>query len=64
MPWFDQGVTALLGLPGSAVAEAWRRLTPDYSAGRRIAIKINLNNSFECDTTADDIAPSPSRSMR
>ncbi len=51
----DRGVTALLGLPVSAVAEAWRRLTPDYTAGGCIVIKINLNNATECDSNVDDI---------
>jgi hypothetical protein len=47
----DRGVTELLDLPLSAVAEAWFRLTPDYSPGRWIAIKINLNNSADCAST-------------
>jgi hypothetical protein len=47
----DRGVTSLLGLPETAVGEAWRRLLPGYVAGERVAIKINLNNSFSCDTT-------------
>ena len=51
----DRGVTALLGLQISAVAEAWRRLTPDYVPGDSIAIKINLNNAFSCSTTVASI---------
>lgn len=51
----DQGVTALFGLPVTAIAEAWRRLTPDYVPGKRIAIKINLNNSFDCSSDTDAI---------
>ncbi len=47
----DRGVTTLLGLQPGDVAEAWRRLTPDYVAGDRIAIKINLNNSSTCNST-------------
>jgi len=50
----DQGVTSLLSLPASAVAEAWRLLTPDYTPGMLIAIKINLNNSA-CTTTSSAI---------
>ena len=48
----DRGVTALLGLQSTAVAEAWSRLTPDYSPGDIVAIKINLNNSRICNTTS------------
>lgn len=57
----DRGVTALFGLSPAAVAEAWRRLTPDYVPGKRVAIKVNLNNSFECDsgTTAIDAIAQP-----
>jgi hypothetical protein len=51
----DRGVTSLLGLPESAVGDAWRRLLPDYVAGERVAIKINLNNSFSCDSTTDAV---------
>lgn len=47
----DRGVTALLGLQPGAVIEAWRRLTPDYTSGDKIAIKVNLNNSFSCSST-------------
>ena len=47
----DRGLCELLGLPLGAVGEAWRRLTPDYVPGDRVAIKVNLNNSFDCDTT-------------
>lgn len=45
------GLCELLGLPLGAVGEAWRRLTPDYVPGDWVAIKVNLNNSFDCDTT-------------
>ncbi len=51
----DRGVTALLGLQPTAVTEAWNRLTPDYVAGDKIAIKINLNNSFNCNSTVTAI---------
>ncbi len=57
----DRGVTELFGLPASAVGEAWRRLTPDYVPGKRVAIKVNLNNSFDCesDTSAIDAIAQP-----
>jgi len=51
----DRGVTTLLGLQSTAVAEAWNRLTPNYSAGNLIAIKINLNNAFNCNSTVASI---------
>ena len=51
----DRGVAALFGLPSSQAAEAWERLIPDYVAGKRVAIKVNLNNSFSCATTDPDI---------
>jgi hypothetical protein len=51
----DRGVTALLSLQSADVAEAWRRLTPDYVAGDIIAIKINLNNSFNCSSAVASI---------
>jgi hypothetical protein len=51
----DRGVAALFGLPSSQVGEAWARLIPDYVPGKRVAIKINLNNSFSCATTETDI---------
>ncbi len=47
----DRGLCELLGLPTGSVGEAWRRLTPDYVPGDRVAIKVNLNNSFTCSTT-------------
>jgi hypothetical protein len=57
----DRGLTTLLGLDQSAVAEAWRLLTPDYAPGDLVAIKINLNNSFSCQesTTAVDAIAQP-----
>ena len=42
---FDRGVTELVGVPLTSVSEAWSRLIPDYSAGKRIAVKVNFNNS-------------------
>jgi len=47
----DRGVTELYGLPLGSLAEAWRLLTPNYAPGKLIAIKINLNNSFVCNSS-------------
>jgi uncharacterized protein (DUF362 family) len=47
----ERGLCELFGLQIGSSAEAWHRLTPDYVPGDRVAIKVNLNNSFECDTT-------------
>lgn len=55
----DRGVTELVGMPLSAVVEAWKALLPNYTAGQVVAIKVNLNNSFSCATSgaaADAIA--------
>ena len=43
----DQGMMALTGT--STVANAWRVLLPNYRPGQAIAIKVNLNNAFQCD---------------
>ena len=43
----DQGLMALTGT--STVANAWRALLPNYRPGQGIAIKVNLNNAFQCD---------------
>ena len=53
----DQGLMALTGT--SSVADAWRRLIPDYVSGQTIAIKINLNSNWDnvcahrCETNCD-----------
>jgi len=64
---FDRGITELMGVPLTSVAEAWSRLIPDYSAGKKIAVKINLNNtsSAGCDssTTAIDAIAQPINSV-
>lgn len=52
---FERGLCELFGLPLGASTEAWRRLTPDYIPGDQVAIKVNLNNSFECDSTTTAI---------
>jgi uncharacterized protein (DUF362 family) len=43
----NQGVMVLTGT--SSVADAWQALLPDYQPGQAVAIKVNLNNAFECD---------------
>jgi uncharacterized protein (DUF362 family) len=49
-------VTELLGLPLSAVAEAWQRLTPESAPGRSVAIKVNLNNAdWACASTGPSV---------
>ena len=42
----DQGMMALTGT--SSVANAWRALLPNYQPGQAVAIKVNLNNAFDC----------------
>jgi len=39
----DSGLMMLTN--SSAIADAWRKLLPDYQAGQGIAIKVNFNNS-------------------
>lgn len=51
----DRGVTGLLGLNSSQIADAWRQLIPDYYPGKMVAIKANLNNSFSCSSNSDSI---------
>ena len=60
----DRGVTALFGLPRVRFGEAWRRLTPDYVPGVRVAIKINLNNSFDCESIPPPSTPRPAGQRR
>ena len=49
----NRGMMALTG--ASTVAAAWQSLLPDYSPGRGIAIKVNLNNSTDCSDTDGQI---------
>ncbi len=49
----DQGMMALTGT--SSVAAAWQALLPNYQPGQSIAIKVNLNNAFQCDETDGQI---------
>ena len=39
----DRGVMALTNT--ATLADAWRALIPAYTAGQKVAIKINLNNA-------------------
>jgi len=41
----DQGLMALTGT--NNVPDAWRRLIPNYQSGQKIAIKVNLNNTWD-----------------
>ncbi len=43
----DRGMVSLTGT--SSVAAAWQTLLPDYQPGQAIAIKVNLNNAFQCE---------------
>jgi hypothetical protein len=45
----DQGLMSLT--EASSVADAWLKLIPDYEVGKKIAIKVNLNHVWSCDST-------------
>lgn len=45
----DRGLMLLTG--AGTVAEAWRALIPSYRPGEKIAIKVNLNNTWSCGST-------------
>ena len=45
----DRGVQELTG--AATVAQAWQALIPSYQPGQGIAIKLNFNNTFSCDST-------------
>ncbi len=46
----ENGVKTLTGK--NTVAEAWRALLPNYTAGQKIAIKVNFNNTIQgCSNT-------------
>jgi hypothetical protein len=49
----DLGLTSLTGT--STVAEAWRALIPAYQPGEKVAIKVNLVNTWSCGSTAPNI---------
>ncbi|MDE3089606.1 MAG: DUF362 domain-containing protein [Chloroflexota bacterium] len=58
----DRGVTALTNTV--TLADAWRALIPGYTAGQKVAIKINLNNA-SCGDTGQviDALPHPINSV-
>ena len=49
----DRGVMELAG--ASTISQAWRTLVPGYASGKAIAIKVNLNNAFECNDSDNSI---------
>jgi hypothetical protein len=49
----EQGLVELTGV--SSAAEAWSMLLPGYSPGRKVAVKVNLNNSRSCDDSDNAI---------
>jgi hypothetical protein len=51
----DRGVSGLLGLNPDQITNAWRQLIPDYTHGKMVAIKANLNNSFGCGSNSGSI---------
>jgi hypothetical protein len=55
----DRGLTILTDT--LTVNDAWRALIPNYSAGQKVAIKINLNNAGGCweDGQVIDALPQP-----
>ena len=57
----DRGLTELVGLPPSQISQAWEQIIPDYTPGKLVAIKINLNNSTSCSsmTTSIDAIAQP-----
>jgi len=46
----DRGVIELVG--ASSVAQAWQAIVPNYAPGKAIAIKVNFNNCFWCDSSS------------
>ncbi|MBP7687683.1 MAG: DUF362 domain-containing protein [Thermoflexales bacterium] len=54
----DHGLMVLTGT--ATVAEAWRTLLPNYQVGQGIAIKVNFNNSLDCNgSLLIDAVPEP-----
>jgi uncharacterized protein (DUF362 family) len=45
-----RGVVELTG--ASTAADAWRELLPGYQPGKKIAIKVNFNNCWSCNTAS------------
>ena len=46
----DRGVTGLLGLSSGEIVTAWNQLIPGYTYGKKVAIKVNFNNAYDCGT--------------
>ena len=46
----DRGLMELTGTV--TVADAWRALLPAYQSGQKIAVKVNFNNTRECDAAS------------
>lgn len=59
----DQGVMALTNT--ATLAAAWSAILPAYTAGQKVAIKINLNNAAGCGDTGQiiDALPQPINSI-
>jgi hypothetical protein len=47
----DEGLKTLTAKP--SVREAWNSLLPGYKAGKATAIKVNYNNTFQCNGTGN-----------
>jgi hypothetical protein len=45
----EQGLMEVTGT--TSVTGAWATMLPDYTSGQKIAIKVNLNNSWRCSDT-------------
>jgi hypothetical protein len=46
----DLGLLELTG--ATTLVEAWQQLIPDYLPGQKVAIKVNFNNTRDCDGTS------------
>mgnify|MGYP000162137927 CR=1 FL=1 len=49
----NEGIKALTGR--NNLADSWRLILPNYQTGKKIAIKVNLNNSFNCESHSTTI---------
>jgi len=45
----EQGLKELTG--EATAVDAWQQLIPNYQTGQKVAIKVNFNNTRECDST-------------
>jgi uncharacterized Fe-S center protein len=58
----DRGVMALTNT--ATLADAWGALIPSYSDGQKVAIKVNLNNTYcDVDNQVIDALPQPINSV-